>query len=148
MNRTLRENVMLPLENRFFLKSKKAYAAVEAAIQELDVRPPFADQQFAKFSGGNQQKAIVAKWLFTCPKVLVLDDPTYGVDPGARMKIFAALRESARKRVGIIVFSTEPEQLASLCDRVIVLRKGEIAHELFRSDGTLTRKSIARWCYV
>ncbi|BDF35064.1 ribose import ATP-binding protein RbsA [Lachnospiraceae bacterium] len=148
MNRTLRENVILPLENRFFLKNKKAYEAVETAIEELDIRPPLANQQFAKFSGGNQQKSIVAKWLFTCPKVLVLDDPTYGVDPGARIKIFAALKESARNHVGIIVFSTEPEQLASLCDRVIVLRKGEIAHELLKSDGTLTRKSIARWCYV
>lgn len=148
MTRTMRENMLLPNEDKFFLKSKKAYQAVEAAMQILDVRPAYADQQFGKFSGGNQQKAIVAKWLFTCPKVLVLDDPTYGVDPAARMKIFAAIQDSAKNHVGIVVFSTEPEQLATLCDRVIVLQKGVIAHELKREDGTLNRESIARWCYT
>ena len=148
MTRTLRENMLLPNEEKFFLKPKKAYQAVDVAMQVLDVRPAYADQQFGKFSGGNQQKAIVAKWLFTCPKVLVLDDPTYGVDPAARMKIFAAIQDSARNHVGIVVFSTEPEQLATLCNRVIVLKKGVITHELKREDGTLTRESIARWCYA
>ena len=148
MNRTLRENVLLPNEDKFFLKSKKAYQAMGVAMQTLDVRPAYADQLFGKFSGGNQQKAIVAKWLFTCPKVLVLDDPTYGVDPAARLKIFAAIQDSAKNHVGVVVFSTEPEQLATLCDRVIVLQKGLIAQELKKADGTLTRELIARWCYA
>lgn len=147
MNRTLRENMLLPNENKFFLRSKKADNAVEVAMQVLDVRPAYAKQLFGKFSGGNQQKAIVAKWLFTCPKVLVLDDPTYGVDPAARRKIFAAIQDSARNHVGIVVFSTEPEQLATLCDRVLVLQKGRITHQLRKTDGTLTRETIARWCY-
>lgn len=147
MNRTLRENMLLPNENKFFLRSRKADRAVEVAMQVLDVRPAYAKQLFGKFSGGNQQKAIVAKWLFTCPKVLVLDDPTYGVDPAARRKIFAAIQDSARNHVGVVVFSTEPEQLATLCDRVLVLQKGRITHQLRKADGTLTRESIARWCY-
>ena len=147
MNRTLRENMLLPNENKFFLRSKKADNAVEVAMQVLDVRPAYAKQLFGKFSGGNQQKAIVAKWLFTCPKILVLDDPTYGVDPAARRKIFAAIQDSARNHVGIVVFSTEPEQLATLCDRVLVLQKGRITHQLRKTDGTLTRETIARWCY-
>ena len=147
MNRTLRENMLLPNENKFFLRSKKADNAVEVAMQVLDVRPAYAKQLFGKFSGGNQQKAIVAKWLFTCPKVLVLDDPTYGVDPAARRKIFAAIQDSARNHVGVVVFSTEPEQLATLCDRELVLQKGRITHQLRKTDGTLTRETIARWCY-
>ena len=148
MGRTLRENILLPNESKFFLKSKKAYQAVNVAMQTLDVRPAYPNQMFGKFSGGNQQKAIVAKWLFTCPKVLVLDDPTYGVDPAARLKIFAAIQDSARNHIGVVVFSTEPEQLATLCDRVIVLQKGLVAQVLKKNDGTLTRESIARWCYV
>ena len=148
MGRTLRENILLPNESKFFLKSKKAYQSVNVAMQTLDVRPAYPNQMFGKFSGGNQQKAIVAKWLFTCPKVLVLDDPTYGVDPAARLKIFAAIQDSARNHIGVVVFSTEPEQLATLCDRVIVLQKGLVAQVLKKNDGTLTRESIARWCYV
>ncbi len=148
MTRTLRENMLLPKEDKFFMRSKRAKGAVHIAMRVLDIRPPIADRQFGKFSGGNQQKAIVAKWLFTCPRVLVMDDPTYGVDPAARLKIFEAIRDSARNRVSIVVFSTEPEQLAVLCDRVIVLQKGQIVHELNKADGSLTRETIARWCYT
>jgi ribose transport system ATP-binding protein len=78
--------------------------------------------------------------------VLVLDDPTSGVDPGAREKIFAILRSVAANGVGILFFSTEPEQLAALCSRVLVLREGKVAAELAGTD--LRHETISQWCYA
>ncbi|HML36791.1 MAG TPA: sugar ABC transporter ATP-binding protein [Bacillota bacterium] len=148
MTRTLRDNVLLPNEKRYYGRPKLIRETMETAIKVLDIRPPIPTMKFGKFSGGNQQKAIICKWLLMCPKVLVLDDPTYGVDPAARLKIFAAIRDSAANNVGVVVFSTEPEQLAFLCSRVLVLRKGKVVNELSKEDNTLTRESIARWCYA
>ncbi len=104
--------------------------------------------EFGKFSGGNQQKAIMSKWLMQCPSVFVLDDPTYGVDPSSRIKLFEMIRISAGQNVGIILFSTEPEQLASICTRILVLGQGKVINEMKVEDGTLTREAVARWCYA
>jgi ribose transport system ATP-binding protein len=80
------------------------------------------------------------------PRILVLDDPTSGVDPRAREKIFEVIRDAAREGVGILLFSTEPEQLAMVCGRVLVLREGSIVTELSGSD--LSREVISQWCYA
>lgn len=148
MRSTLKENILMPNEKKYYMRSKLADQAVAASVETLDIRPPYRDMIFAKFSGGNQQKAIISKWLLTSPKVLVLDDPTYGVDPGARMRIFSAILNSAKNGVGVIIFSTEPEQLSMLCDRVIIMRNGKNASELKKEDGSLNRETIVRWCYV
>jgi ribose transport system ATP-binding protein len=100
---------------------------------------------FGKLSGGNQQKTLVSKWLLLQPAVLVLDDPTNGVDPNARETIFALLRDAANEGVGIVIFSTEPAQFTSICSRVIVLRRGSIAAEL--SGANLTAETISQWAY-
>ena len=122
---------------------------VAVVMEIFDIQPRNSSATlFGKFSGGNQQKAIMAKWLCTCPKVFVLDDPTYGVDPASRIRIFTAMREAAASNVAMIVFSTEPEQLAGLCSRVLALHNGQIVAELKESDGTLDRNSIAKWCYT
>lgn len=148
MNLSLQRNLLMPEEHKFFLKFKHADDVTEKAIQTLDVRPQMKEMEFGKFSGGNQQKAIVAKWLLMNPKLLILDDPTYGVDPAARRKIFEAIQTAASKNMGIIIFSTEPEQLSMLCSRVLIVRGGEVINELRREDGNLDRESIARWCYA
>jgi ABC-type sugar transport system ATPase subunit len=90
---------------------------VDRLIADFDVRPPRPQALFGTLSGGNQQKALLAKWLHLRPAVLVLDDPTSGVDPGARQKIFELLRDAAREGLGVLFFSTEPAQLASMCSR-------------------------------
>jgi ribose transport system ATP-binding protein len=115
-------------------------------IANFDVRPPDGASLFGRLSGGNQQKALLGKWLHLRPAVLVLDDPTSGVDPGAREKIFAILRQAARDGIGILFFSTEPEQLAALCSRVVVLRHGTVAAEL--SGAKLNHETISQWCYA
>ena len=90
----------------------------------------------------------MAKWMSLKPKVFVLDDPTYGVDPNSRQRLFALLKEAASQGMGIIVFSTEPEQLADLCTRIVVIREGKAAGQIQKKDGILERETIARWSYL
>ena len=83
-------------------------------------------------SGGNQQKVVVGKALATGPKVLLLDEPTRGVDVGARSEIYGVIDELAREGMGLIVASSDTEELVGLCDRVLVYRHGRVAVELHR----------------
>jgi ribose transport system ATP-binding protein len=140
------ENILLPGLGRLWHRSDYERDVLACVIKEFDVRPPSSQILFGKLSGGNQQKCILAKWLLTRPTVLVLDDPTSGVDPGAREKIFEILRDATTEGVGILLFSTEPEQLAAMCSRVVVLREGVIAKEL--SGAELSRETISKWCYA
>jgi len=149
MSCTLCENVLMPNQKQFWNKPGLVKKTMDMSMEIFDIQPRNSSATlFGKFSGGNQQKAIMAKWLCTCPKVFVLDDPTYGVDPASRIRIFTAMREAAASNVAMIVFSTEPEQLAGLCSRVLALHNGQIVAELKESDGTLDRNSIAKWCYT
>jgi len=140
------DNIALPDVDRYFLRPARERAMVEDVIDRFDVRPPLRQTLFGRLSGGNQQKALLGKWLHLNPSVLVLDDPTSGVDPGAREKIFDILREAAANGIGILFFSTEPEQLAALCSRVLVLRDGVVAAEL--TGGDLKHETISQWCYA
>jgi ribose transport system ATP-binding protein len=119
---------------------------VDGLIERLGVRPRSPSTLFGELSGGNQQKVLLGKWLLLGPSLLVLDDPTSGVDPGARETMFSLLRDAAREGLAILLFSTEPEQLAAMCSRVLVLRDGAIVTELRGDD--LTRESVTRWCYA
>jgi ABC-type sugar transport system ATPase subunit len=89
---------------------------------------------------------LLGKWLLTGPSVLVLDDPTSGVDPGARETIFSMLRQAASEGLAVILFSTEPEQLAAMSSRVLVLRDGVITTELAGDD--LTLQNVTTWCFA
>jgi ribose transport system ATP-binding protein len=127
---SLRDNVVLPRYGRYWRERKLETSDVQGVIRDLEVTPPIADKPFAEFSGGNQQKALLGKWLLLRPKVLVLDDPTYGIDPHARETLLKAICSVADNGGSVIVISTEPEQLVRLCDRVLVLRAGELTDEL------------------
>jgi ribose transport system ATP-binding protein len=145
-NLSVSDNVILPDVDRFWRRRHLKAEILRNVISVLDVRPPSGRILFGKLSGGNQQKSLLGKWLLTRPAVLVLDDPTSGVDPGAREKIFEILHDAAREGLGILLFSTEPEQLASICGRVLILRQGRIVTEL--TGPTLSRETISRWCYA
>jgi len=140
------ENISLPDVDRYFLRPGRERAMVEKVIADFDVRPPRPDALFGGLSGGNQQKALLGKWLHLGPSVLVLDDPTSGVDPSAREKIFEILQRAVTEGLGILFFSTEPEQLAALCSRILVLKDGKIATEL--SGANLNHQTISHWCYA
>ena len=103
------------------------------------------DKVFAELSGGNQQKALVAKWFEANPRVLLLHEPTQGVDVGSRKQIFSRIREFSEAGGAILVASVEYEDLAHLCDRVIVFRNGRAVSELRKPN--LSEHQIVEQCF-
>jgi ribose transport system ATP-binding protein len=110
-------------------------------IERVDVRPPDPELTMAQLSGGNQQKVIIARWLRIDPRVLILHEPTQGVDVGARAAIWELLAEVLGRRGGVVVCSTEIEDLAHVCDRVLVIDGGRLIEEL--KDEALSEQGIA-----
>jgi ribose transport system ATP-binding protein len=113
--------------------------------REHDVRPNDPDLALESLSGGNQQKVLLAKWLHRAPALLLLDEPTQGVDFGARQQIFGALDVARRQGAAILCASTDYDQLEQICDRVLVFHRGIVAAEL--QGENLTKHRIARACY-
>jgi ribose transport system ATP-binding protein len=105
-------------------------SSAENWIRRLDVRPPRSNAVMGKLSGGNQQKAIIGKWLNTDPSVMLYNDPTSGVDVGSRQAIYEIIREQAATGVAVVVSSSDLEDLTSVCDRVAVLVNGSVSAEV------------------
>jgi ribose transport system ATP-binding protein len=146
---TLGENVMLQVLDRYGsrtgLRLGALNAGARAKLEELDVRPPEPHAAFGSLSGGNQQKAVLAKWLQSEPDVLLLHEPTQGVDIGARQHIFGILRDVAASGTSIVCSSSDFEQLAAVCDRVLVFGRGRVVSELRGDD--VTKERIAERVY-
>ena len=104
-------------------------------VNDLQIRANSIDQSVAQLSGGNQQKVVFAKSLAAEPKILLLDDPTVGVDIATKRDIFQIVRRIASQGNGVIYISSEMEELAELCDRVLVLRRGRLVQELVQCEG-------------
>jgi ribose transport system ATP-binding protein len=119
-----------PLQRRGRLTKRAARAQSAAWAHRLDVQPLNLDRRMEKFSGGNQQKAVLARWLRTEPCVLLLDEPTQGVDVGAKAAIYRHVRDAADAGTAVLVASSDAEELAHLCDRVLVMRSGSVAVDL------------------
>ncbi len=113
----------------FFLSRKREAEAVKQSFGQFDIRPRNADIAVGALSGGNQQKVVLAKEILGGPKLLLLDEPTRGVDVGAKGEIYARLRQLASQGLGILVASSEMPELVGLCDRIVVLRKGRSVAE-------------------
>lgn len=106
------------------LKRKKKTAC--EWISKLNIKPGYPDMEAQKLSGGNQQRVVIAKWLATDPKILIVDEPTNGIDVGAKSEIHNLLRELASKGMGIIMVSSELPEVLSISDTVLVMRRGRI----------------------
>jgi len=147
---TVLENVTLPtlggLYTRGLLRLGKELEEVKAALEEFGVVPPDPHARFASLSGGNQQKALLAKWFRTNPTVYLMHEPTQGVDVGARKQIFERIAEARARGTSILIASSEYEDLAHVCDRVLVLRDGRVVSEL-HGDG-LTPERISEQCFA
>jgi ABC-type sugar transport system ATPase subunit len=135
MTMRVRENMTLPDLGR--LQRRAGWLDVSAErdevaewVRRIALRPPEPERPLELFSGGNQQKVVLAKWLRNEPRVLLLDEPTQGVDVGARFDIYEALRAKANEGVGLIIKSSDPIELAGLCDRVVVMSRGKIVDEI------------------
>jgi ribose transport system ATP-binding protein len=99
-------------------------------IEELHIRPPSLSREIIYFSGGNQQKAVLARWMASGAKILIFDEPTRGIDVGAKAEVFALMRRLAGEGAGVIMISSEMAELIGMADRVLVLRDGRLAAEL------------------
>ncbi|MBN8902595.1 MAG: hypothetical protein BGO51_11200 [Rhodospirillales bacterium 69-11] len=144
---TISENVTLPVLHRFYrgwLRGRAMDSHARAQLQRLGVRPADPTLPLEALSGGNQQKVLLAKWLQLAPKLLILQEPTQGVDIGAREQIFTIIRDFASRGGSVLCLSGDHEQLAMLCQRVLIFRRGRVATELSGAD--LTKDRIAHEC--
>ena len=132
---------MLPL-----ISGRRRAALVERTIRALSIKGASADKPVERLSGGNQQKVVIGRWLQSKPKVLILDEPTRGVDVGARAEIHKLIRGLAREGMAVLVISSDPEELPDLCDRVLIMAEGLIVGELV--GGALTRHAIIAASYA
>jgi ribose transport system ATP-binding protein len=114
---------------RMLLRPARERAISDARIVDLGIRPPRSEILLGALSGGNQQKVALAKWLTRKPRVLILSEPTRGMDVGAKEDVVWIVRRLAGEGIGIVVISTEPETILALADRILVMKKGEIARE-------------------
>jgi len=108
-------------------------SVVQDMIAQLQIQPPDASRNVANLSGGNQQKVLLAKWLATGPKVLILDEPTRGVDVGAKVVIHQAIADAADQGVAVILISSDLPELVGLSDQILILRKGHLIGSLDKS---------------
>lgn len=146
---TITDNMTLPVLSSFRRRGLLDRGAMRHRSRELGeayaVRPNRPAMPLEALSGGNQQKVLLAKWLQTKPALLLLDEPTQGVDVGARQQLYMALEQAVKDGTSIIVASTDYEQLEQICDRVLIFARGEIIRELH--GGELTKDRIAEQCY-
>ena len=126
--------------HRLLLKPKAERAIAGAIAKDLQIKPPNPNMMLGSLSGGNQQKVALAKWLTHLPKVLILSEPTRGMDVGAKEDVIRIVKNLRDKGVAILVLSTEPETILTLADRVSVLRKGTVAKEF--NTGTIHKADL------
>lgn len=133
-------NVSLASLRRFsrlgFVRRKAERDEVGAVTRSLDLRPADPRRTMRTLSGGNQQKAVVSRWLLDDTKLLLLDEPTRGVDIGARAELYALIRSLADRGVGVLMVSSEVPEVLGLADRVLVVREGRVVHEAPASELT------------
>jgi ribose transport system ATP-binding protein len=133
-NLSVRENIVLaalPTLSPFGLVSKaKQDKVVKIFMERLRIKASSPEQKVSELSGGNQQKVLLARWLATGPKILLLDEPTRGIDVGAKAEVQALIDELAREGLGVLLISSELEELIDGSDRVVVLRDGSVVGEL------------------
>jgi len=141
------ENVVLPelrsLMRLGFLRGSRRRGEAVHWIDELDVRPANPGATFMNLSGGNQQKVVLGKCLRLEPKVLLLDEPTQGVDVGAKVALYSIVADRAAEGLGVLVSSGDSEELARLCHRVLILARGRVVRELKGADLTAEEIDLA-----
>jgi ABC-type sugar transport system ATPase subunit len=149
MHAPISENIGLVALERFAqpitgrIDSKRLLEETTEKATELRIKAASYDGQSAKsLSGGNQQKVVIAKWLLARPRVLLVDEPTRGIDVGAKFEVYSILGELAEKGSGVLFISSEIEELLGVADRVVVMNRGEIVGT-FERDG-ISEEQIMR----
>ena len=133
--RSIRENTVISnlkdyLMGGICLSEKKMKADTDWAIQAMHIKTPTQETAIRSLSGGNQQKVIIGRWLLTKPEILLLDEPTRGIDVGAKYEIYQLIIDLANEGKGVIVVSSEMPELLGICDRIVVMSGGQVAGEV------------------
>jgi ABC-type sugar transport system ATPase subunit len=118
----------------FFIKSKKSAALVEPLVRDLQIKTPTLETEVIYLSGGNQQKVVLAKWLYTDQEIYILDEPTRGIDVNAKTEFYKLMSGLTENGKSILLVSSDMPELISMSDRILVIRHGAIADELEREN--------------
>jgi ABC-type sugar transport system ATPase subunit len=120
----------------FGLDRRRERSIVLEQIEQLRIKTPSTATEVNNLSGGNQQKVALAKSLLTEPKVVLMDEPTRGIDVGAKAEIYALINELAQQGAGVLMVSSELPELLAMCDRILVIREGRLTGEFTRKEAT------------
>ncbi|HEV7417385.1 MAG TPA: sugar ABC transporter ATP-binding protein [Tianweitania sediminis] len=150
LNKSVAFNLQLTNMNKMqsgpLLSFRKRENLALQTVRDLAIKTQSADTPVGRLSGGNQQKVVIGRWLLRAPKVLILDEPTRGVDIGARSEIHRLVRRLAETGLGVIVISSEPDELPDLADRVLIMADGKMVAEL--TGQQITREAIVAASYA
>lgn len=137
---TIKHNISVSVLKRLckygFISRKEEAELAEKGINEFNVKTPTMDKRVRDLSGGNQQKVLLARSVATNPKLLILDEPTKGIDVGAKREIYKMICDMAKKGIGILLISSELTEVLGLCDRIFVMCQGHVTGELTREEAT------------
>ncbi len=140
MQMNIRENISLSnlrgVMRGFFIQRSKENSVAEKFTNELRIKTPSIEQEVENLSGGNRQKVILARWLFTKSKLLIFDEPTVGIDVGVKYEIYNLINQLAKNGIGVIVISSELPELLGICDRIAVMWEGKIVDILMHSEAS------------
>ena len=148
LNQAVRMNLTLPsldaITRLGFVKLAEEGRRAQEYISRLQIRTPSLDRVVRNLSGGNQQKVVISKWLMLKPKILIMDEPTRGIDVGAKTEIYSLMRQLVESGVSIIMISSELPELLAMSDRVVCVAEGHVSGILDRSEATPER--VMRFC--
>jgi D-xylose transport system ATP-binding protein len=144
---SVKKNVTLAslrkISNYGFIRDEYEAQATEEYIKKLQVKTPNQDVEVRNLSGGNQQKVVIAKSLMVSPKVMVLDEPTRGIDVGAKYEIYKIMNQLVNEGVAVIMISSEMEEILGMSDRIVVMSEGKITGELGIDEATQEKLMLA-----
>jgi len=138
LNQSIKTNAVLPSLKRFcnffIIREKKVMNTVKGIIRQLKIKSKSLNEEVRFLSGGNQQKVVIGKWLIYDPDILIMDEPTIGVDIGAKFEIIEIIKKMAEEGKGVIVISSELNELLAVSDRIIIMSRGKMVKELQREE--------------
>ena len=137
---SIKLNISAPVLDKvsrgIFISPRREQTLAQSYVKQLSVSTPSIDQEVRRLSGGNQQKTLVARWLAIEPRILIVDEPTRGIDVGAKKEIHHLLRSLADSGVGVIIISSELPEVMGMSDRILVMHEGAIVAEYAGEDAT------------
>ena len=137
---TVKNNITLTAIDKVLewglLNLRKEYKYAEWYVEKLRVVTPSVETKVMNLSGGNQQKVVIAKWLMADSEIMILDEPTRGVDVGAKRELYGIIKDLIEQGKTVIVISSEMPELLSICDRIVVMSRGRLVGEFAHGEGT------------